>query len=265
MHDDEKATANDEALAKATDALMKNAPLPKGASPEELQMAAQLKSAFSKPQLRKAFDENMEALLLQKFAKPVEREEKTPWWQTFFMPAFGSAAVAFAALALIVVIQFTQPEPTQTLAQVQGFESLTTAEEILGELPADSVTKDGVLVADLRLELHNINSIRQSADLTLDPTAEQFPHTELRSAALDLIDQELKVSETLRPTGLARLLPVANLTTFAGKVSGWPTTNEGVPFEIHEKAVNSFIEHGKAWDEAMEALAESIVIELKSS
>ncbi len=228
-------------------------------------MAAQLKSAFSKPQLSKAFDENMEALLLQKFAKAAEVEEKAPWWQNFLAPAFGSAAVAFAALALIVVIQFTQPEPTQTLAQVQGFESLTAAEEILGDLPADAVTTDGIVVADLRLELHNINSIRQNADLTLDPTAEQFPHTELRSAALELIDQELKIAETLRPTGLARLLPVANLTIFAGKVSGWPTTNEGVPFEIHEKAVNSFIEHGETWDEAMEALAESIATELKPS
>ena len=58
---------------------------------------------------------------------------------------------------------------------------------------------------------------------------------------------------------------MANLTIFAGKVRGWPTTNEGVTFETHEKAVNSFIAHGETWDEAMKALAESIATELKPS
>lgn len=242
---DFELTPQEEKLAQATDALLKGKTVEHALTPE-MAMAVRLKTSQEQPKLRRDFDRSFEKTLLQEFAK-----QKTPRWQHFLRPIFAGVVVgAFVLLAVSpVLIPDTEP---QTIAEVQEFESLSEAERLLGAFPADAVTDDGVKIADLRAELHEINLLRENVDLSLDEEAEtgSFPHTQLRDNALEVIDKEERL--------VAMVDISVDIDTFSGKVAEWPTVNEGVDFETHEKAVTGYIAHAKAWEEATEEWAKAL-------
>lgn len=248
-------TPEDEALAEAVEALMQGKSLRSQVKSPELEMAARMKAMGEAPKLRPSFDAQMEDLLLQKFAKPQEESS----WMKAWMPRFAGG-LAFAALALVVIFNPFAAGPSLTIAEVQGFESLSEAEEVLGALPENAVTEDGILVADLRASIHQINLIESSTNIELDPNAEIYEHVELRNAALEIIETEFALQQELNTREIA--IADTGLSNFTVKVSGWPTYNEGVDYETHERAVNGFINHNANFDAAMLELAEEIVDEL---
>ncbi len=243
-----------ERLADATDALLQDKKLPAHGKTPELDMAIRLKTSHQAPHLSRAVDQRTEQALLNRFAK-----EKAPRWNFAVLWKPILAGAAFGAILLAVTLTvIPSPEPA-TLAEVQDFSSLSEAEILLGQLPADAVTEDGIRVADLRQTLHDINAIEASANTTLDPEATRFPHVELRDKALTLIAMETSLVQDLPPQRISMIDLSPETDEFAGKVAGWPTTNEGVDYETHSKAVNTFLEHEATWDDYATALAQTIV------
>ncbi|QQR54491.1 hypothetical protein IPG41_04815 [Candidatus Peregrinibacteria bacterium] len=236
----EKLTLQEEQFSEALEALLSNKPLPKQPLTPELAMALRLQTAHQKPVLRKDWDRITEKVLLKEFAS----SQKAKFWQLFWKPIAAGVLLGGLLLAVLSPIFIPDSNPPQTLAEVQDFESLSEAESLLGALPADAITEEGILVAELREDLHAINLLRQNVDLTLDEEAEtgSFPHAELRDNALEVIEEERKL--------VAMIDVPVDIDTFAGKVAEWPTVNEGVDFETHAKAVNGYINHTQIWEEA---------------
>ena len=248
-------TPEDAKLAEAVNRLMEGKNLIEADKTPELEMAARMKAMGEAPKLRPSFDANLESLLLERFAHETQR---VSFWKYRWIPSL-IGPLTVAVLAIVVVFN-PFAEPTMTLAEVQDFEPLSEAENILGFLDADAVTEDGLRVADLRQAIHDINAIESTTDLHLDPEAVLFPHVELRDAALEIIRIEFALSQSLPSERIAMV--DTDLVDFTTKVSSWPTVNEGVEYEVHEKAVLTFIEHNSEFDQEMTDLAELIVNEL---
>lgn len=276
---------HDEAVEGAVNDLMQDGRMRtpsegEGKSVAALLAAIQLKTASAEPKLRKEFDQKVESMLLQKFAKSpagarteaTATLEETPdaWgtrksWGSWLAKPAWTGAFALVLLLTVITVQpwelLVDPTP-RTIAEVQSFESLSEAEVLLGQLPEGAITEDGVDVAALRQILHETNALIAQTDTTLDPTAEVYPHVELRNASFAVIKQELEVKREATPLLIAMADPQTNLSEFAQKVSTWPTTNEGVDFETHSKSVNAFLSHVESWDADMLKLAQLIVAEL---
>lgn len=251
-----------EKLELALQALMKDEKLPQESASPELSAAIRMKTAQHAPELSHAVDRKLESLLLKKFA--ASKEEKSKWWQSLFVPAFTGSLV-MAALALVLIFNYTGSTETEPLlASVQGFESLSEAEELLGDLPLSAITEDGLSVAELRQSIHEVNLIRSQADTTLDAGMEEFPHVQLRDTALDVIELEEAVEEELPGNLLAMVDLELETELFSEKVGGWPSTNQGVAYETHFKAVRTFVSHGEIWNKEMLELAQSIVSNLEN-
>lgn len=267
MNDKElKLTDEAAALAETLDAMLEDRKLPGGEMSDELDMALKMKAAFSKPRLREGVDADTEALLLRSFANKEaipEEDERPSVWSRFFAPTFAGAAVLAAVLLVVVVNPFAGTGSVGTLAEVQDFEALSEAEVLLGALPADTVTEDGLLVADLREDIHEMNVILTETDVSLDPDAELFQHVELRDAALTLVKIESDINQELTPRRLAMVDLQSDLTDLSQKASTWPKQNEGVSFETHEKAVNTFVSHGEDWQGDILLLVEVLLMELE--
>ncbi len=250
----DKLSLEEEQFSEALEALLSNKPLPKQPLNPELAMALRLKTAQQKPVLRKDWARITEKLILNEFGKTQHRS----FFEQFWRPV--AAGLVFGGLMLAVLTPVLAPNllnSPQTIAEVQDFESLSEAETLLGALPADAVTQDGLQIAELRQDLHDINVLRQSADTTLDENAEtgSFPHTQLRDNALEVIEDEKRL--------VAMVDITVDIDTFAGKVAEWPITNEDVDYETHQKAVKGYLTHAKAWEMATLEWAEEVAANLK--
>ncbi len=248
----EQATALDEQLDDAVENLLQNKRNSGHPLTASLGMALRLKLSKEKPKLRADFDSMTEKMLLKEFAQ-LPRQS---FWQAFWKPV--SAGLVFGALFLAVLSPlFLDAPSSQTVAEIQDFEALSEAEVLLGSLPADAKTEEGIPITELRLALHELSLLRQKADLSLDEEGEpgSFPHTELRDNALEIIVEE------------NRLVAMVDITVdiggFADKVSEWPISNAEVDYETHAMAVNGYKNHAKAWDEATMLWAQSLVSDLK--
>ena len=228
----------------------------KGHAPSpELNMAIRFRAAAAEPRLSQVSDQAVEKLLLSRFA---QKEEKTSYWKQIF----GSSLVGGVIVAVMGIVILLNPNLKQepTLAQVQDFESLSEAEVLLGQLPADTLIDENLSAAELRENIHEINLTFTETDVTLDADTEvgEFPHTELRDSALEIIDTQLELEEIL----LARVEPISSARTFNEKVSKWPTTNIGVDFPTHAKAVSTFLKNNRDFNRDMATLARLLLGEL---
>ena len=245
----------DETMNNTIDALMNEEAL-SGMVSEDFRTAVMLKTAGANPKLDPDFDAKMEAKLLNLFAE--EKPMPSTWKLMFGSASFGMLIVG----ALFVAVFFNPVQstvPVETLAMHQGFESLSRAEVLLGELPADAVTEEGISVSEMRASIHDINVNFSNADTTLNPNLEEFAHVQLRDRSLALIKMESDFSEAYSHA----LADETDLIAFAGKVHSWPTVNEGVSFEVHAKAVGAYLNHEMLWEEASYELALSIVEEVE--
>lgn len=254
-----------EQLSEALEALQKGDKLNPALRSEELQMAAQLHASRKDPQLSQDVDKMTEALLLSRFAKKVDQKESLERGKAMrYVSWYWSLTGGLAGLIVVLVVasQMDWSRGSQTLAEAQDFDSLSEAEEVLGALLEDAKLPNGTPVAELRLAIHQINLIIGNTDFSLNPEADLFPHVELRSAALDVLDlEETLFTELEESVDLVAF--EENHLAFAEKVSGWPTTNEGVDYETHANAVNTFQLHIDLWEEFSLELAEEIVDELE--
>ncbi len=232
-------------------------------SPEEI-VAQRLKASVQTPKLSKNFDANLQNLLVQRFSKQAITQKSSffeKYFSAWLKPSLLSGGISLAALGLLFQIgAFTPSVPS--LAEAQKFASLSSAEEILGELPVDATTKDGIRIADLRASIHAINQIEAETDTSLDPQAQAFKHVELRRAALDIIETSVSIEKSLKNRELAYVSP-QEISVFSGKVHKWPTQNEGVSYDVHSKAVNAFLSFNEDWDKATEELAKILAEELQ--
>lgn len=226
----------------------------------EARMAGQLNAMTSDDTLDSEVDARTEHALLQRFATQKSRhaehnfaDTQRSWLSKLSLVFAPAAAIAFAVIAFVV----GQDTSTTTLAQVQGTDSLSRAEELLGELPAD--TQLTIDVAQLRADIHAINQARAKTDTTLDPSADLFPHVELRSSALEIIEDEKEVLDIVTLASVDTGSLEKNITGFEGAVSKWPTKNEGVSYEVHEDAVNAFKKHDTEWNQMMADLIEALL------
>jgi len=240
----------DESLNQAVDSLMDEKRL-QGQVSEGFQAAVKLKTSGQAPKMRREFDEKMERKLLSLFA-----EEKQP---SLWKVAFGSSFAGVAMVAVMAIVILFNPVDTstsvQTLADVQNLESLSRAEILLGALPQDAITDDGIPVSEIRSLIHEINSEYAEADTTLDPNLELFPHVQLRDNALEVIEMESDFFDTFNEQTEEDFVEETRIIAFSGKVGEWPTTNEGVSFEIHAQAVNGYLTHQDLWEQATYELA----------
>lgn len=251
-HESDPLTPREEHLDSAIDALLEDKSLPRHRLTPEMAMALRLKTMQKEPVLRRDFDRITEKMLLKEFAVPA----RASFWARFWQPALAGTLMGALMLAVLSPIFIPNTQP-QTIAEVQEFEALSDAEILLGALPVNAETEDGVKIADIREDLHEINELRESADLNLDEDAEpgSFPHTQLRDNALEVIEEEKRL--------VAMVDISVDIDTFSGKVAEWPTVNEGVDFETHAKAVNGYITHAEAWEEATEEWAKDLVSNLE--
>jgi hypothetical protein len=225
----------------------------------ESRMAAQLHAMTTDDSLDDALDHKMEHAIVQRFGN---NEESTNHTHNFAntqkkRSIFSKLSLAFApamAIALAVVAFVVTQDGTTTLADAQGFESLSRAEEILGQLPEDADV--GIDVAQLRKDINEINVARAATDTTLDPEADLFPHVELRNSALSLVEKESNIVDTLESASLNVASLDTSITTLEGKAQKWPTQNEGVSFDVHAKAVNAFETHEQEWNQMIAELIE---------
>lgn len=249
---------NEEELNDAVERLRRGESM--GVAPSaEARMAAQLNAMTSDDTLESEVDARTEHALLQRFATQKSRhaehnfaDAKRSWLSKISLVFAPAAAIALAVVAFLV----TQDGGT-TLAQAQGTPSLSRAEQLLGELPADAQL--GVDVAQLRADIHAINEARAKTDTTLDPSAELFPHVELRTSALQIIEDEKEVVEVVTVASADIGSIDSNIRGFEGAVSKWPTKNEGVSYEVHEDAVHAFKKHDTEWNQMMADIVEALL------
>ncbi len=258
MENNEQIDDEVELLSDSVESLVGDKSLAGHEASKELSMAIALKNSARKPQLSPTMDQRVEGLLLARLKKGTE-PQKLSFWQIFF----GTSLVGALALASFFVIlkPFSSNEvQVQTLAQVQTFEPLSEAEVLLGALP-ETYQVDGLSAYDLRQKIHEVNAIYAQTDLTLDPDAAIFPHVQLRSSALEVIALQTEIQEETSSMLLAQVDFQSDLADFSEKVSGWPTTNEGVAYETHEKAVQTFMQNLEDWNRDMEALSALLLTE----
>lgn len=223
-------------------------------------MAGQINAMTSDDTLDGEVDARTQHALLQRFAT----QQSTHTQQNFvtrkrsFLSKISFAFVPAAAIAFAVVAFMMSQDNDATLAQVQGTPSLSRAEELLGQLPADAQL-NGVEVAQLRADIHAINQARANTDTTLDPSATLFPHVELRRSALEIIENEKAVLDKVTVTSIEIASIETNITGFEGAVSKWPTQNEGVSYDVHEDAVNAFKKHETEWNQMMAEVIQKLI------
>ncbi len=258
MENNEQIDDEVELLADSVESLVGDKSLAGHSASKELSMAIALKNSAHQPELSPAMDQRVEGLLLARLKKGTE-PQKLSFWKVFFGT---SLAGALALAGLVIVLEPFSPHPieVQTLAQVQTFEPLSEAEVLLGALP-ETYQVNGLSAYDLRQKIHEVNAIYAQTDLTLDPDAEVFPHVQLRSSALEVIALQTEVQNETPTRLLAQVDFQSDLSDFSEKVSGWPTTNEGVAYETHEKAVQTFMQNLEDWNQDMEALSELLLTE----
>lgn len=224
----------------------------------ESRMAAQLHAMTTDDRLSDELDHATEHAILQRFAADDTASEHTHnFADAEKRSLFSKLSLAFApamAIALAVVAFVVTQDSTTTLAEAQGFESLSRAEEILGELPEDADV--GLDVAQLREDINEINAARAATDTTLDPDADLFPHVELRNSALSLVEEERDVVDTLETASIDVASLDSSINTLEGKAQLWPTKNEGVSYDVHANAVKAFQAHDLEWNQMMADLIE---------
>lgn len=251
LHTEEALTLAEERLNDAVEKLLTNQRHSEHPITPTLGMALRLKMAQETPTLRASFDRMTEKTLIHEFADRAQQS----FWQKFWKPMSLGLMMGGLLLSVLAPI-FTPSSATQTLAEHQKFDSLTEAEVLLGSLPSDAKTEDGVKIAKLRADLHELSLLRLEADLELDEKGAigSFPHTQLRDNALELIQEEERL--------VAMVDINVDIASFSGKVSEWPTVNEGVDFETHAKAVLGYKKHAVAWEEATQTWAEELLSNL---
>lgn len=251
---------NEDQLNDAVDQLRRGERVHAPHTPE-VRTAQQIHALTADDRLDQELDDKMEHLLLQRFGESSApqhdhnfADEKKSIWSKITLAMAPALAIGLAVIAFVV----TPDNSPQTVADVQSLESLSQAEELLGTLPAGSQI-DGIDVAQLRADIHAVNARRAEADLTLDPDAELFPHVQLRDAALDVINDERDIVREIESASVEVASVDTSINTFEGKALKWPTQNEGVSFDVHEKAVNGYKNHDEEWNRLVAELLERLL------